>query len=67
LHTPIITVIKAGRLIDGTGSAPIENATVVIEDSKINEVGENLPYPEDAQVFDASGKTVFSASGSAGE
>ena len=34
-----IKVIKAGRLIDGTGSDPLENARVIIEDSKIKAAG----------------------------
>ena len=31
-------VLKNARLIDGTGAAPRQNATIVIADNKINEV-----------------------------
>ena len=52
-------VIKCGRLIDGTGAAPIENTTVVIEDSKIKAVGKDVEVPKGAEVIDATGKTVM--------
>ena len=54
-----IKVIKAGRLIDGTGAAPVENATVIIENGKFKRVGQNIPVPEGAQIIDAAGKTVM--------
>jgi imidazolonepropionase-like amidohydrolase len=54
-----IKVIKAGTLIDGTGKAPVENATILIENSTIKAVGENIETPKDAQVIDARGKTVM--------
>ena len=54
-----IKVIKAGRLIDGTGKAPIENAMVLIEDAKIKAVGRDITVPDEAQVIDASKQTVM--------
>lgn len=54
-----IKAIKAGKLIDGTGAAPVENATVLIEDGKIKAVGQNIDIPKEAQVIDATGKTVM--------
>ena len=54
-----VKVIKCGRLIDGTGAAPITNAVVVIEDTKIKAVGKNIPIPKGAKVIDATGKTVM--------
>ena len=36
---PRITVIDAGRLIDGTGAEPIEAARMVVEGERIREVG----------------------------
>ena len=54
-----IKAIKAGRLIDGTGRAPVENATVIIENAKIKTVGQNIKIPKEAQVIDATGKTVM--------
>jgi len=54
-------VIKGGTLIDGTGAEPLENATVVVEGSKITGVGraEDVEIPEKARVVDATGKTVM--------
>jgi len=54
-----IKVIKAGTLIDGTGKPPVEKATILIENSTIKSVGENIEIPKDAQVIDAGGKTVM--------
>ncbi len=54
-----VKAIKAGKLIDGTGAAPIENATVIIENSKIKAVGPNIKIPTGAKVIDATGKTVM--------
>jgi hypothetical protein len=34
-----IVVLKAARLIDGTGTAPINNAVVVVTDNTITAVG----------------------------
>ncbi len=36
---PRLTVIEAGRLVDGTGTEPIEAARIVVEDQRIREVG----------------------------
>lgn len=36
---PRLTVIEAGRLVDGTGAEPIESARMVIEGERIREVG----------------------------
>ena len=47
-------VIKDGKLIDGSGGEPIENATVIIEDSKIKAVGKNIEIPEGAEVIDST-------------
>jgi imidazolonepropionase-like amidohydrolase len=54
-----ITAITSGRLIDGTGADPVENATVIIEGSTIKEVGKGLDIPKSATVLDVSGKTVM--------
>ncbi len=54
-----IKVIKAGKLIDGTGVAPVENVTVLIENAKIKAVGRNIDIPKEAQIIDARGKTVM--------
>ena len=36
---PRLTVIEAGRLVDGTGAEPIESARIVVEGERIREVG----------------------------
>lgn len=52
-------VIRAGRLIDGTGSAPLRDAIVVIRDDRIEAVGSDLRAPRDARVIDLSTSTVL--------
>ena len=54
-----ITAITGGRLIDGTGADPIENATVIVEGSSIRAVGKRLEIPRGARVLDVPGKTVM--------
>jgi len=53
--------IKAGKLIDGMGNAPLENAVVLVDGEKITQVGPagSVSIPPDAQIIDASGKTVM--------
>jgi imidazolonepropionase-like amidohydrolase len=52
--------ISGATLIDGTGGAPIANATVVVEGDRIVGVGsrDTLPIPHDATVLDGGGKFV---------
>src|ERR671933_964043 len=52
-------VIRAGRLIDGTGSAPRPDQAVYVEDSRIAGVGPATEIPSDADVVDLSGSTVL--------
>jgi imidazolonepropionase-like amidohydrolase len=54
-----IKAIKAGKLIDGNGGTVVENATILIENNKIKAVGKNIPIPAEAEIIDASGKTVM--------
>jgi imidazolonepropionase-like amidohydrolase len=53
--------IVGGRLIDGTGSDPIEPGAVLVEDRQIKWAGdaEDAQIPEDAEVIDAGGKTIM--------
>lgn len=51
--------IRCGRLIDGKGDAPINNAVVLIEGNQIKSVGENIAVPAGAEVIDLSGATVL--------
>ena len=50
-----------GTLIDGTGSDPILNTTILIEADKIVKVGSasDVLIPENAKKFDISGKFVL--------
>src|SRR3954471_12523888 len=54
-------VLKGGRLIDGTGAAPVNGATIVINNNRIEDVTtrNTSDYPAGTQVFDASGMTIL--------
>ena len=54
-------VVQGGKLIDGTGRAPIENSAIVIESGRFQAVGKSgeVAVPRGAQVIDAKGKTVL--------
>src|SRR5919202_141077 len=52
-------VIRAGRLIDGTGSPPRLDQAVYVEESRIGGVGPETEIPTDADVVDLSGSTVL--------
>ena len=57
-HTPIL--IRDGRLIDGNGGKPVENATVLIEGQRIRQVTTGkIEVPTEAKVIDAKGKTIL--------
>lgn len=54
-------VIRAGRLIDGTGGPALDNVLVVVANGRIRSVlpeGEG-PLPSGARVIDARGRTVM--------
>ena len=56
--TPI--VIRGGRLIDGSGGRPVDNATVVIEGNRFRTVAAGkVDFPKEARVIDATGKSVL--------
>ena len=52
-------LIKGGTLIDGTGSAPKENADVLIEGSTIKAIGKGIDIPPETEIIDAAGMTVM--------
>src|SRR5882672_11927427 len=56
-------VFKGARLIDGTGRPAIENSILVIEGDQIVAAGKAgaVSIPKDADVKDASGKTIMPA------
>lgn len=47
------------RVVDGTGTAPNENQTIVIADGKITAVGPNVKISPAAKVLDLNGYTVL--------
>src|SRR5262245_65435113 len=56
------TRVSNGQLIDGTGAAPISNATVVIQDGRITYAGPSSAAPacpETTAEVDARGGTIL--------
>ena len=61
-QTPSDTVALVGaRLIDGTGAAPIANATILVSKGRIERIGPgaSLKIPAEATRIDAAGKTII--------
>ncbi|MGH2633523.1 MAG: amidohydrolase family protein [Tepidiformaceae bacterium] len=54
-----LTAIEGGSLWDGTGSAAIPGATVLIDGSRIVAAGVGVRIPEGARRIDATGKFVM--------
>ena len=56
-----VVVLRAARLIDGTGAPPISNAVVVVTDEKITAVGTSgtVKTPEGAKVIDLGDATLL--------
>jgi imidazolonepropionase-like amidohydrolase len=56
-----ILVVQGGRLIDGTGRAPIDNCVIVIEAGRFKAVGSSgaVAIPAGAEVIDVKGRTVL--------
>jgi imidazolonepropionase-like amidohydrolase len=54
-------VLRGGTLIDGTGRAPLRDATLVIEDGRVEAVttGAAATWPASAEVIDVGGMTVL--------
>src|SRR4051812_8930660 len=51
--------VRAGRLIDGTGAAPVRDAVILIEGDRITAVGPGLAIPPGTEVVDLSHSTVL--------
>lgn len=51
--------IRAGRLIDGRGGAPVSNVVILVRGDRIQAVGVNLAVPAGARVIDLSSATVL--------
>jgi imidazolonepropionase-like amidohydrolase len=58
-----VTVFQGARLIVGTGAAPIENSTFIVDNGRIVQVGrsEQVKIPAGAARLDLTGKTVMPA------
>lgn len=56
-------VLRNVRLIDGTGKAPVEGATIVVRDGRIEAITTDVSteVPKDAEVIDVGGKTIMPA------
>lgn len=56
-----VVVLRAARLIDGTGKEPIDNAVIVITDEKISAVGAagSVSIPTGARVVDLGDATLL--------
>ena len=51
--------LTCARVIDGTGAPPVEGATIVISDGRIQAVGTNVAIPAGATRVDMAGKTIL--------
>ena len=60
-QAPAVTVFEGARLIVGDGSAPIENATLVVDGAKIAQAGRaaDVRVPAGAARVNLAGKTVM--------
>lgn len=52
-------VLKAARLLDGRGGAPLTPAMVLVHGDRIIEVGANLKVPDDVRVIDLGDATLL--------
>ncbi len=56
---PVITVVKAGKLIDPEAGTVLTNQIILIENGKFKAIGPNITIPKGAEVIDLSGLTVL--------
>ncbi len=54
-----ITAIRAGRLLDPEAARILTNQIILIDGTRIREVGPNVAIPAGAQVIDLSNMTVM--------
>lgn len=55
---PKILALRGAKVYPGSG-APVEHATLLIEDGKISALGKDVPVPPEATVLDLAGKVVL--------
>jgi imidazolonepropionase-like amidohydrolase len=60
-QTPAVTAYEGARLIVGDGSAPLENATLVVEGARIAQIGRaaDIRVPAGAARVNLAGKTMM--------
>jgi imidazolonepropionase-like amidohydrolase len=56
---PPVTAIRAGRLLDPEAGRLLTNQIVLVQGTRITDVGPNVPVPAGAQVIDLSRMTVL--------
>ena len=58
---PSVIVIEGGTLIDGTGASALSGTRILIEDGRIQEIGQpgELNIPAGARVIEAAGKYII--------
>lgn len=58
VDAPVVALVHV-RVIDGTGAAPRENQTILIDHGRIAAVGDAVAVPAAAKVIDLNGHTVI--------
>jgi len=56
---PVVTAIRAGRLLDPDGGRILANQVILVEGTRIRDVGPNVQIPAGAQIIDLSRMTVM--------
>ena len=56
---PTRVAIRAGRLVDGQGGAPMTDAVILVENDRITAVGRGLAIPAGTKVIDLGRSTVL--------
>jgi imidazolonepropionase-like amidohydrolase len=54
-----VVVLRAARLIDGSGAPPLTGAAVLVRGARIEAVGSDLDVPQDAEVIDLGRSTLL--------
>ncbi len=58
---PTVVALRGATVIDGTGRAPVADATILIDGEHIRAVGPSpaVPVPSEARVIDVRGRTIL--------
>jgi len=54
-----VTIALKGALVHTVTGSPLENATILIKDGKIEAIGLNVSIPPGAEVIDVTGKSII--------